>query len=61
MQLMWKKDICCVVLTTEAEKEKGLFMTMILLRLTTYMCHCTDKFLMLALPLLHIEIPFFHQ
>ena len=37
IQFMWKKGIGCIVLTTQPEKEKGLFMIMILLsRLTTY-------------------------
>jgi len=47
---MWKKGIGYIVLATQPEKEKGLFMIMILLsRLTTCKCCCADKFLILAL------------
>ena len=47
---MWKKGIGCIVPTTQPEKEKGLFMTMILhSRSTPLKTYCTDKFLFLAL------------
>ena len=50
MQFMWKKGIGCIVLTTQPEIEKGLFMTMnSLSKLTTLMTYCADKFLFLAL------------
>jgi len=52
MQLMWKKNIGCILLTTQVEKEKGLVMIMIFLsRSTTYKHYCADKFLVLALTL----------
>jgi len=52
MQFMWKKGIRCIVQITQPEKEKGLFMIMILLlRLTTCKPYCTDKFIFLALRL----------
>jgi len=36
MQFMWKKGICCVVLTTQPEKEKLFMMIILLSRLTTW-------------------------
>jgi len=49
MHFMWKKGIGCIVPTTQPEKEKGLFMTMILhSRSTPLKTYCADKFLFLA-------------
>jgi len=56
----WKNSIGLDMLATEAEKERGLFMTMILnWRLITYMHYYTDKLHILALSLykLHFLFP----
>jgi len=59
MQFMWKKGIGCIVLTTQPEKEKGLFMIMnSLSKSTTLMTYCADKFLFLALTFYILKLLF---
>jgi len=59
MQLMWKKGIGCIAQITQPEKEKGLFMIMILLsRLKTCKPYCADKVLFLALRLQILKLLF---